>query len=316
MRNVSKVSAHNPSHSSYTMPPQIFIFMFYLISSVTPLGYSATLTFVNNCTEHVWPGIYTAISSITPSTTGFSLRPGEAKVISVETNWNGRVWGRTLCTQNSATGNFSCVTGDCGTNNLECSDRGANYPPVTLAEFSLNVTNGHDFYDVSLVDGYNLPLIITPQGGSGGRCVNIGCVIDLNSQCPPDLVIVAGGQGDVVACQSACYAYQEDKYCCTGNWTGDACQRNSYTAFFKIACPTAYSYVYDERNTTYSCAGADYLINFCPSPTTRLGQIQQHINPTPSPGSGNDSQVNPPLNSPNQTRTNFSRKVKTISNIE
>ncbi|KAJ8752179.1 hypothetical protein K2173_003787 [Erythroxylum novogranatense] len=313
MRNVSKVFAHDPSHSSYTMPPpQIFIFMFYLkfllIYSVTPLGYSAKLTFSNNCTDHVWPGILPG-SSIKPSTTGFSLRPGEDKVISVETNWTGKVWGRTLCTQNSTTGNFNCVTGDCRSNNLECSVYGE--PPVTLGEFALNATNGLDYYDVSLVDGYNLPMTITPHGGSRGRCVNIGCASDLNSQCPPDLAIPRG-QGDVVGCKSACSAYVEDKYCCVGNWTGDACQRNSYTAFFKIACPTAYSYAYDKRNTTFTCAGADYLILFCPSPTTGLGQVQQHISPTSSPKSGNDSQVIPPLNSPNQTLTNFSSKGRTI----
>lgn len=34
----------------------------------------------------------------------------------------------------------------------------------TLAEFTLN-SNGLDFYDVSLVDGYNLPMSITSDQG-------------------------------------------------------------------------------------------------------------------------------------------------------
>lgn len=31
-------------------------------------------------------------------------------------------------------------------------------PPVTLAEFALRQADGKDFYDVSLVDGYGLPV--------------------------------------------------------------------------------------------------------------------------------------------------------------
>lgn len=33
---------------------------------------------------------------------------------------------------------------------------------------------------------------------------------------------------------------------------------------FKSACPRAYSYSYDEGTRTFTCASADYVINFCP----------------------------------------------------
>ncbi|MBA0801913.1 hypothetical protein Gohar_012251 [Gossypium harknessii] len=85
----------------------------------------------------------------------------------VPTSWSGRLWGQTLCTENSS-GKFSCLTEDCGSSTLECSSSGAS-PPATLAEFTLNGAEEVDFYDVSLVDGYNLPMMVSPNGGTGGN---------------------------------------------------------------------------------------------------------------------------------------------------
>jgi hypothetical protein len=42
---------------------------------------------------------------------------------------------------------------------VECHDAGAT-PPATLTKFTLDSAGGMDFYDVSLIDGYDLPLII------------------------------------------------------------------------------------------------------------------------------------------------------------
>lgn len=63
------------------------------------------------------------------------------------------MWGRTHCAQNQSTGEFSCVTGDCGTGKLECAGNNA-LPPATLFEITLDGYGGLSFYDVSLVDGY------------------------------------------------------------------------------------------------------------------------------------------------------------------
>ncbi|KAL8535095.1 hypothetical protein ACS0TY_010932 [Phlomoides rotata] len=78
------------------------------------------------------------------------------------------MWGCSVCSQDSTTGKFTCLTGDCGSGTIECAEGGAA-PLVTLAEFTLNGADGLDFYDVSLVDGYNLPMVIAPQG-RGGNC--------------------------------------------------------------------------------------------------------------------------------------------------
>ncbi|CAN6928697.1 unnamed protein product, partial [Brassica oleracea var. botrytis] len=70
-----------------------------------------------------------------------------------------------------------------------------------------------DFYDVSLVDGYNVQMGVTTRGGSGD-CQNIGCVADLNGRCPNELRVMDGA--NVVACKSACEAFCKPEYCCTG----------------------------------------------------------------------------------------------------
>lgn len=39
--------------------------------------------------------------------------------------------------------------------------------PFTVAEFSLNESNDEDVYSVSLINGYNVPILIDPFGGQG-----------------------------------------------------------------------------------------------------------------------------------------------------
>lgn len=227
---------------------------------------SATFTIVNKCDHTVWPGILSN-AGITPlPTTGFALQKGESKTINAPSSWGGRFWGRTHCTEDS-TGKFTCVTGDCGSGKLECAGSGAA-PPATLAEFTLDGSGGMDFFDVSLVDGYNLPMMVVPQGGTGANCSNTGCVVDLNGACPSELKVTSA-DGDGVACKSACEAFGQAQYCCSGAYgSPDTCTPSSYSKLFKTACPTAYSYAYDDKTSTFTCAGADYLITFCPTPTT------------------------------------------------
>ena len=62
-------------------------------------------------------------------------------------------------------GAFRCATGDCG-GVLECAKEGilsGGQTPASLAEFTLNGHGGQDYYDVSLVDGYNLMISIKVQ---------------------------------------------------------------------------------------------------------------------------------------------------------
>lgn len=150
---------------------------------------------------------------------------------------------------------------------MECAGSGA-VPPATLAEFTLNGAGGLDFYDVSLVDGYNLPMLVAPQGGAAGNCSSTGCVSDLNESCPSELKVAGAGGG--VACKSACEAFGDPKYCCSGAYaTPDTCGPTEYSEVFKNACPRAYSYAYDDKTSTFTCASADYIVTFCPTPAAR-----------------------------------------------
>ena len=77
------------------------------------------------------------------------------RTVNVADGWAGRVWARTGCNFDGS-GQGHCATGDCG-DKLECNGAGG-VPPVTLAEITLNGAGGKDFYDVSLVDGFNVPV--------------------------------------------------------------------------------------------------------------------------------------------------------------
>ncbi|KAL1876403.1 hypothetical protein VTK73DRAFT_9342 [Phialemonium thermophilum] len=125
------------------------------------------LRVTNHCPETIWPGIHTQ-AGVGPGTGGFELLPGTNKTVHVGTSWQGRVWGRTNCTFNAnGTGpgdalvangmGASCMTGDCF-GKLDCTVAGA--APATLAEFNMKggSSGTQTFYDISLVDGYNLPI--------------------------------------------------------------------------------------------------------------------------------------------------------------
>lgn len=220
-------------------------------------AFGATFTFVNRCEDTVWPGILANAGSPKLETTGFELPQGSYRTLIAPAGWSGRFWGRTECAfPGSDPG--SCKTADCGSGELECNGFGAA-PPVTLAEFTLG-TGGLDFYDVSLVDGYNLPIIVETTGGSG-MCASTGCVTDLNRVCPSELRVEGGG-----ACKSACEAFGSPEYCCSGAFNSPAsCRPSVYAQMFKSACPRSYSYAYDDPTSTFTCSGADYTVTFCPS---------------------------------------------------
>ncbi|XP_040381378.1 thaumatin-like protein 1 [Oryza brachyantha] len=235
---------------------------------------AATFTVSNQCGYTVWPGILSNAGVAPPSTTGFALSPGQTLAVSVAAAWSGRIWGRTLCGQDSS-GRFTCATGDCGSGAVECSGRGAA-PPATLAEFTLGGGSGggDDFYDVSLVDGYNLPMLVAPTSpaaaASNGSCQVTGCVMDLNKSCPAELQVVVAPSARaraVAACKSACEAFGTAQYCCSGAYAAPStCAPTAYSRFFKGACPRAYSYAYDDATSTFTCAaaGGGYDVVFCP----------------------------------------------------
>ncbi|KAG8391286.1 hypothetical protein BUALT_Bualt01G0172200 [Buddleja alternifolia] len=177
-----------------------------------PCADAAVFTMQNRCNKTIWPGILSSAGRPQLMNTGFQLNPNQKTDIVAPTGWSGRIWARSGCFFDQSTKQGNCTTGDCG-GRLECSGAGGA-PPASLAEFTLD--SPEDFYDVSLVDGFNLPISIVPSGGSG-NCSPVYCNTDFNQGCPEKLQVRLDN-GETVACKSACMAFNESEYCCTGEY--------------------------------------------------------------------------------------------------
>ncbi|XP_006650379.1 alpha-amylase/trypsin inhibitor-like [Oryza brachyantha] len=209
---------------------------------------AATFTVTNKCPDTVW-------AAAVPSGGGKQLDPGQQWVIDVPAGTTGgRVWARTGCSFDGG-GRGQCQTGDCG-GVLQCTAYGQ--PPNTLAEFALNQFNNLDFFDISLIDGYNVGMDLLPDGDGAG-CTKGGprCEADVAAQCPGELRAPGG-------CNNACTVFKQDQYCCTGS-SADNCGPTDYSRFFKGLCPDAYSYPKDDQTSTFTCpGGTNYQVVFCP----------------------------------------------------
>uniref|UniRef100_A0A1J3G6F1 Glycerophosphodiester phosphodiesterase protein kinase domain-containing GDPDL2 n=2 Tax=Noccaea caerulescens TaxID=107243 RepID=A0A1J3G6F1_NOCCA len=263
-----------------------FPLLFVLASQLLVVSVmSRTFTIENKCEDTIWPASYSYAGSV--NTTGFQLEKGGTRVINVSSSWIGHFWGRTLCTTNS-TGAFSCITGDCGrSGKVECSTTAKLIPPLTLAEFpatlaEFNLANdgGDDYYDVNVVNGYNLPLVVTPENK---KCESIGCVVELNKTCPSEMRMrsVDINSNDPFACNTSCQINQVPEVCCVGLYVSDTdivppnrCNRTIYSETFKNACPSAYSFAYDSNISTFKCRySSNFIITFCPPSAIKTGKF-------------------------------------------
>ena len=233
-------------------------------------GRERTITVENRCGANIWPAIQ---GNPLPLNGGFKLDVNSSKSFNVPSNWiSTRVWARTGCSEVNVNGNVKlmCETGDCS-NGLECN--GAGSDGVSLAEFTLGTS---DTYDVSLVDGFNIPVAIVPSHIAVevrseinfiyAQCRSTYCANDVNLDCPIESQVVKGG--NVVACLSSCNTYKTDAYCCKGAFaTPETCARPVVSERAKSLCPLSYTYAYDDHTSTFTCpdyAQPDYTIVFCP----------------------------------------------------
>ncbi|XP_027343491.1 protein P21-like [Abrus precatorius] len=218
------------------------IFLLIAVSCMTGLSHAATFDITNKCTYTVW-------AAAVPTGGGKQLNPGESWGINVAAGTAGaRIWARTNCNFDGS-GRGHCQTGDCG-GALQCTAYGT--PPNTLAEFALNQYNNLDFYDISLVDGFNVPMEFSPT--SNGCTRAISCTADINGQCPS--VLKADG-----GCNNPCTVFKTDEYCCNSG----SCGPTDYSKFFKDRCRDAYSYPKDDASSTFTCpGGTNYRVVFCP----------------------------------------------------
>lgn len=192
-------------------------------------GGTRSIAINNNCPESISVGVLTNGQGNPDER--FDLSPHGSKTISKPDTWGGRVFGQPNCSGGGP----------------HCGNAGAANP-ATLAEFFFKGANGKDYYDISLVDGYNIPASISPQGGGGGSGKECG-----TSDCQklpdcPDNLAIKDGSGKVVGCQSTCSKTGDPQHCCVGQYDGpDKCKADQHAETIKSACPDSYSFAYDDQ---------------------------------------------------------------------
>lgn len=133
------------------------MFLLYLFPVLIATAQGFDFIVSNLDSRTVWLGILNNPDHELLHNGGVALDPGQSVTLHTDDErWAGRFWARTYC--DPATGH--CLTGDCGSQ-LECGGIGGG-APATLAEITLGAISqgGVDFYDVSLVDGFNIGLAV------------------------------------------------------------------------------------------------------------------------------------------------------------
>ncbi|EDR10333.1 thaumatin-like protein [Laccaria bicolor S238N-H82] len=242
-----------------------------------PGAIARTFTVRNACPFTIWPAMFTDLNvaqNVPSFATGWEAGASTQVNFAVPDNWKaGRIWARRDCDFSTNPGPNSCLDGGCN-GGLECDPHtGTGVPPATVAEWTLQGDGNQDFYDVSLVDGYNLPMRIDNNVG----CPVADCPVDLGPNCPTPLKGPFDSTGFPVGCKSACNANLDGNpgnsaNCCSGSHnTAATCPSSGvqFYSYFKGNCPNAYAYAFDESSGTalWTCnsgLNADYTLTFCP----------------------------------------------------
>ncbi|KAL8507082.1 hypothetical protein ACS0TY_017826 [Phlomoides rotata] len=148
--------------SSFTKTFPAFLAVFILTTLALTSTHAANFEITNQCPYTVWGAATNG---------GRRLDPGETWSLDVSAgSQSQRIWGRTGCNFDG-NGRGSCQTGDCA-GLLECNPSVSGRPPLTLAEFSLNGGGNNDYYDISVIDGFNVPMSLNPTNGD---CPQLTC---------------------------------------------------------------------------------------------------------------------------------------------
>jgi Thaumatin family len=243
-----------------------------LAKAPSPIGavahHARRVTFANRTKQTIWVAGAEQGASPRLSRSGWKLAAGKSVTIVVPNKWNGRFWGRTGCHFHDGRGH--CATGDCA-GRFQCQGYGAI--PATLAEWDMDSYDHLDFYDVSMVDGSNLPMYINITHGATKDpinkwgCEHAGCTTAVH--CPKRLR-VAGP-----ACESPCAKLGGTRYCCSGKYAKGCSPSTTwpidYATVWKRAEPYAYSWSGDDATSVFTCAGGcDYRITFGLTPKAHL----------------------------------------------
>ncbi|BGP19390.1 hypothetical protein JCM10213v2_007479 [Rhodosporidiobolus nylandii] len=227
-----------------------------------------TFTVENNCGYTIWPAIFTSGGTAPSHPTGWEAKAGSSVSFSVaHSTLTLRLIGQPTIGMAACLRLYSSY--DMLNRRLQ---RGARMRDI-WRDWQWNLNDSQDWYDVSGVDGADLPLSITNNVG----CPEPACTKDINTDCPA-VLSVHNDEGDTVGCLSACAANLDGNQadsgnCCSGSHdTPATCPKESvqYYDVFKSACPDMYAYAYDEASGSalWTCdhsKQADYTLTFCPA---------------------------------------------------
>lgn len=285
------IAAEAPNNAVTLVKAMIFMVSLTLltlfVNPSTAMAQSNTtrLSVTNQCDFPVWMATQpnTEIAPLPEGTV--KLEKGQSQDYAIPSDgWAGRLWPKTGCDSNGT----NCAAGEAV---QPCPPSGCNPPADTLIEFNfsnLSSTNP-TWYDISLVDGYSLPIEIKPREGESGSCITTRCDLSLND-CPQD---ETQGLGDlrvinnenVVQCLSPCkkWSYPSPPglgkpetespgiyLCCIAPLTGEECStgpviQTQYVQTVRQACPTTYSYAYDDAAGLHDCPTQNsFDVMLCP----------------------------------------------------
>jgi hypothetical protein len=150
------------------------------------------------------------------------------------------------------------------------------------------------YYDISLVDGYNLPLAIevildgTSPSQPLPNTTNPSCVGSIQGFAQTPFNPYSSGRSFLNTTSQTPLPFESDisasdisKWCrCTGKYgSAKKCHANYYAIEAKKVCPDAYSYAFDDASSTFTApTGSGFEVIFCPG--GRSTMIQK--TPTPS----------------------------------
>eukprot|EP00484_Ammonia_sp_Unknown_P021860 CAMPEP_0197029536 /NCGR_PEP_ID=MMETSP1384-20130603/8959_1 /TAXON_ID=29189 /ORGANISM="Ammonia sp." /LENGTH=543 /DNA_ID=CAMNT_0042458723 /DNA_START=39 /DNA_END=1670 /DNA_ORIENTATION=+ len=143
--------------------------------------------FVNQCEYPIWVGMNAGNDSLSHSVWasimnedlldgGFKLDSEQTRTLTFPALKAMNIWARTNCAED-ADGTFQCDTGSCssavnqmGKDGKCCGEESGVYKcsgpasPESIVEITLaqNQCDQNDFYDVGVIDGYNIPVSIEP----------------------------------------------------------------------------------------------------------------------------------------------------------
>jgi hypothetical protein len=165
------------------------------------------ITFKNNCTQTIWVGQDGTTPDGKPLRDGWEMKSATTVTKSIPFGFSGRWWPRTGCHFGAAgkcptQGVDCCDSGGCVTSDptyfgLKCN--GGGRPPVSLFEPTFDAHSGNgpiDYLDLSLVDGFSVPMQMAPHSGTyntkpdPGMKANTWCQTKgwvTNPTCPAEL---------------------------------------------------------------------------------------------------------------------------------